>query len=407
MPEVIFPESAEHVHEFVAWAAAEDKPLTVAGRGSKGSIGPRPTAQHVLDLSKLSGITAYEPEELILQAKAGTTIADIESALAAKEQMLAFEPPDLGPLFGNAPQRGTIGGTLACNHSGPRRFKAGAARDHFLGARAFSGRGEEFKTGGRVVKNVTGYDLCKVLAGSYGTLAVMTDVTVKVLPAAEKTRTVLVIGLDDEGGQRAMTRALTGAFEVSGATHLPAALAAKSKVSYVSEAGNSITALRIEGPEKSVAARCAALRKDLLSFGETEELHSANSRCLWQEIRDVQFFVGETRPVWRISIAPQSGHSVGTVIGALDDAECFYDWGGGLIWAMTSPDDDCGASAIRNSITRLGGGHATLMRLPQDMPSAIPVFHPLDPAIAALNQRIKWAFDPKGILNPGLFPSGA
>jgi glycolate oxidase FAD binding subunit len=262
MSSVLRPESAAQVAELVAWAVAEQAPLEIVGRGSKRGLGRPVQAAHDLDLSALTGITLYEAEELVLAARVGTPLIEIEETLAQHNQHLAFEPPDLGPLLGNEADDASIGGMLACNLSGPRRLKSGAARDHFLGVEAVSGRGEAFKSGGRVVKNVTGYDLCKLLAGSYGTLAVMTDVTVKVLPRPEKARTVLIFGQDDSQALTVMTQALNSQHEVTGAAHLPAGLAAGSTVSYVADAGasgQSVTALRLEGPGPSVTSGCGPL----------------------------------------------------------------------------------------------------------------------------------------------------
>ena len=402
MTDTFRPENADQVVEAVAWAAAEAQPLEVAGRGSKRGFGRPVEAAHGIDLSGLTGITLYEPEELVLSARAGTPLAEIEATLAAERQQLAFEPGDLGPLLGAGAGQGSIGGVLACNLAGPRRIKAGAARDHFLGARAVSGRGEAFKCGGRVVKNVTGYDLCKLLAGSYGTLALLTDVTVKVMPAPEKTRTVLLLGLDDVGARAAMTRALQSSHEVSGAAHLPAAIVARSAVSYLARAGGAVTALRVEGPELSVDYRCAALREDLADLAESEELHSMNSETLWRELRDVAPFVGRPeRPVWRVSVPPQDGARLVAAVARELDAEYFYDWGGGLIWlAPAAPGEDAGAARIRAALGE-NGGHATLIRAPAEVRAAVPVFQPQDPAKAALTERIKDGFDPKRVLNPG------
>jgi glycolate oxidase FAD binding subunit len=405
------PENADQVIEAVAWAAAEGQPLEVAGRGTKRGLGRPVQAAHGIDLSGLSGITLYEPEELVLSARAGTPLAEIEAALAAQHQQLAFEPGDLGPLFGAAAGRGSIGGTLACNLAGSRRIKAGAARDHFLGATAVSGRGESFKSGGRVVKNVTGYDLCKLLAGSHGTLALMTDVTVKVMPAPEKTRTVLLLGLDDPGARAAMTRALQSSHEVSGAAHLPAAIAARSAVSYIAQAGGAVTVLRVEGPGPSVDYRCAALRKDLADLAESEELHSMNSAALWRELRDVAPFAGQPeRPLWRVSVAPQDGAGLAAAVARDLDAEYFYDWGGGLVWLAPAPPGqdaggDAGAARIRAALGA-NGGHGTLIRAPAEIRAAVPVFQPQDPAMAALTTRVKDSFDPKRVLNPGRMYTG-
>ena len=404
------PETPAQVVEAVAWAAAEEAPLEVMGRASKRALGRPVQAANDLDLSGLSGILLYEPEELVLSARAGTRLAEVEAALIEKKQMLAFEPADLGPLLGGEAGQGSLGGMLACNLAGPRRLKAGAARDHFLGAEAVSGRGEAFKTGGRVVKNVSGYDLCKLLAGSYGTLAAMTEVTVKVLPAPEKTRTVLLFGLDDAGGLRAMTRALQSAHEVSGAAHLPARLAAASAVSYVAGAGAAVTALRIEGPGPSVEHRTAALRRELADLAETEELHGANSGVFWAEVRDVKPLVAHPeRAVWKVSVPPASGAAVAARLARENDALYYFDWGGGLIW-LALPASDALAFEARHAAVRDAfrdcGGHATLIRAPEEVRAGVPVFQPQDGALAALTRRVKEGFDPKGILNPGRMTAG-
>src|SRR3954465_4424142 len=256
MSDTLKPRDGKDVEAAVQWALAEGKTLEVMGQGSKRAIGRAAQWDLSLDLSDLSGVTLYEPEELILSAKAGTPIAEVEALLAKHNQELAFEPMDYGPVFGGAPGAGTIGGTLGANLSGPRRIKAGAARDHFLGVPAVSGRGETFKSGGRVVKNVTGYDLCKVLAGSWGTLAVMTDVTVKVLPRAETEQTLLLLGLDDAQAAQAMSVAMGSSNDVSGAAHLPASVAARVAATGQADAA---TLLRIEGIKPSVAPRIDGL----------------------------------------------------------------------------------------------------------------------------------------------------
>ncbi len=404
------PDNDAQVVEAVAWAAAEKAPLEVIGRGTKRGLGCPVQVAHGIELSGLTGITLYEAEELVLVARAGTPLAEIETALREKRQMLAFEPPDLGPLLGGAAGQGSIGGALACNLSGPRRIKVGAARDHFLGFHAVSGRGEVFKSGGRVVKNVTGYDLSKLMAGAYGTLSALTDVAVKVMPASEKTRTVLLFGLDDTGALAAMTRALGSAHEVSGAAHLPAARAADSGVSYVSKAGGAVTALRVEGPGPSVDYRCAALRREMSDLAETEELHSMNSAALWRELRDVIPFIAHPEHlVWRISVPPQEAPRVAAEIAGSLDAAYFYDWGGGLIWlALPAPDgaaSDAGAGAIRAAL-EASGGHATLIRAPTEVRAAVPVFQPQDAATAALTERVKDGFDPNRVLNPGRMYAG-
>jgi glycolate oxidase FAD binding subunit len=397
MSDTLKPRDGKDVEAAVQWALAEGKTLEVMGQGSKRAIGRAAQWDLSLDLSDLSGVTLYEPEELILSAKAGTPIAEIETLLAANSQELAFEPIDYGPVFGADPGRGTIGGVLGANLSGPRRIKAGAARDHFLGVTAVSGRGETFKSGGRVVKNVTGYDLCKVLAGSYGTLAVMTDVTVKVLPRAETEQTVLVLGLDDANAIRAMSAAMNSSNDVSGAAHCPATTSA----SIQAEATQALTLLRLEGVAPSVAHRRRALEALLKPFGEITLLEEGASRDAWRVMRNVMPFTGGARALWRISVAPSHGHEVAAAIG--EGTEYFYDWAGGLIWAALPAEGDGGAARMRAA---LKGGHATLIRAPAAIRAAVPVFEPQDAALAALTKRVKESFDPKGVLGPGRMYAG-
>ncbi|HLI11727.1 MAG TPA: glycolate oxidase subunit GlcE [Alphaproteobacteria bacterium] len=408
MPETaLTPRDAEEVAAAIAEAAAAMQPLELKGAGSKRGLGRPVQAGRSLDLSGLAGVTLYEPDELVLSARAGTRLHEIEALLAQNRQQLAFEPGDLGPLYGGPAGAGTIGGALACNLAGPRRIKAGAARDHFLGVVAVNGRGELFKAGGRVVKNVTGYDLCKLLAGSHGTLAAMTDVTVKVLPAPEKTRTLLAFGLDDAAAIRALTAALKSAHEVSGAAHLPASLAALSAVDDVRHAGHAVTAVRVEGFPASVAHRAAAIKTMLAGFAPVEELHSANSRAFWRELRDAAPFVRHAaRDLWRLSLPPSRGAEVVARLAARLEVLAYYDWGGGLVWLGLPPSGDAHAAAVRAALADTGG-HATLMRAPDGVRAAVDVFEPLAGGLARLSARIKEGFDPCGVLNPGRLYAGA
>lgn len=407
MPSHLKPRDAEEVRTLVEWAAAETAPLEVVGAGSKRGWGRPLQATHSLELSALAGVTLYEPEELVLSARAGTKLAEIEALLAERRQQLAFEPADLGPFYGGPAGQGTLGGVLACNLSGPRRIKAGGARDHLLGVSAVNGRGELFKAGGRVVKNVTGYDLCKLLAGSHGTLAVMTDVTVKVLPAPEEMRTVLVFGLDDRAGIKALAVALKSEHDVSGAAHLPRPVAAGSAVSAVAGAGKSVTAVRVEGFPASVAHRAGALKALLAGLGPIEELHSQGSQSFWRELRDaLPFAQRPERDVWRLSVPPSAGPEVVARIAGRLDLLAYYDWGGGLVWLAFPPTADAGAAIVRAALAK-DGGHATLLRAPDAVRAAVPVFEPLADGLAELSRRVKESFDPRGILNPGRLYAGA
>jgi glycolate oxidase FAD binding subunit len=395
------PSSAHEVKEIVAGALADETPLLVLGAASKERFG-RPLDLPCLRVDGLSGISSYEPEELVMTIAAGTPMAEIEARLADNRQQLAFEPADYGALLDGEPGLGTIGGVLGCNLSGPRRIKAGAARDHFLGVQAVTGRGELIKAGGRVVKNVTGYDLCKLLAGSFGTLAVMTEVSVKVLPAAEETLTLLLAGLGPADGLGALRAAMASAHDVSGAAYLPPAAAARSAVA--AAAGTGVAALRLEGPGPSLRHRADAL-KDLLRLpaGEIDELDTPRSQALWREVRDVAL-LPTTGALWRISAAPGAGAALLDALAPLH-GQWLADWAGGLLWL--APDEavagglgDGGADMIRGALASLGG-HATLIRADGRLRANVDVFQPQAVPLARLSARVKESFDPRHILNPG------
>jgi glycolate oxidase FAD binding subunit len=404
MADALKPRDSKDVEDAVRWALAEAKALEIVGRGSKRVFGRPSQSDLTLDLSGLSGVTLYEPEELVLSARAGTPIAEVEALVAAKGQQLAFEPMDYGPLLGAAVGAGTLGGALAANLAGPRRIKAGAARDHFLGVTAVSGRGETFKSGGRVVKNVTGYDLCKVLAGSFGTLAVMTDVTIKTLPASETEETVVLAGLDDARAVEAMTLAMGSSCDVSGAAHLPGHIVFRFGELGATQAS---TLFRLEGVAPSVKHRKEALVALLRPFGPATSVGAAASRVLWRSVRDARPFAvngpSGPRPLWRVSVAPAKGSAFAALIEP--SAQMFYDWAGGLIWIAPLPTDDAGAKSIRKAVASVGG-HATLVRAPAAVRAAVDVFEPQEQGVAALTRRVKESFDPKGVLNPGRMWAG-
>jgi glycolate oxidase FAD binding subunit len=404
MADALKPRDGKDVESAVQWALAEGKALEVVGRGSKRALGRPNQSDLTLDLSGLAGLTLYEPEELVLSARAGTPLTDIETLVREKGQQLAFEPMDYGPIFGGPSGGGSLGGALAVNLSGPRRIKAGAARDHFLGVSAVSGRGETFKSGGRVVKNVTGYDLCKVLAGSFGTLAVMTEVTIKTLPRPETEETVLLLGLDDVRANAAMTSAMTSACDVSAAAHLPAGVATSFGGLNATQAA---TLFRLEGFAPSVLHRKDALTALLQPFGSPDHFDESESRALWLAVRDVKPFWASASlaegPLWRISTAPSHGSALAAMLPP--DAQWFYDWAGGLIWVALPASDDAGAAAIRRAAAVLGG-HATLVRAPAAVRAAVDVFEPQSGALAGVSKRVKDGFDPKGVLNPGRMWAG-
>ena len=389
------PSTPAGLVDAVAWALERKAPLELVGRGTKRAIGRPLQTADVLDLSGLNGISLYEPAELVLTAGAGTALAEIEAALAEAGQRLGFEPPDYALLLGEAPGRQSLGGIVAANLAGSRRLTAGAARDHVLGFNGVSGRGEAFKSGGRVVKNVTGYDLSKLVTGSWGTLAALAEITVKVLPTPEAETTLLLDGLDAEAAVAAMSRALGSPQEVSAAAWLPASLAQGLGQ------GAAVTVLRVEGLAASVAFRVAALRK--LLAGADSVIEAADSAALWRRIGNAEMLAEPAgRLVWRVSVPPGQGPAV---LAACPEGEGFLDWGGGLVWLAVPPRDDAGADRLRGAIQG-SGGHATLIRAPAGLRATVDVFQPLDGAHAALTRRVKHGFDPEMILNPGRLYAG-
>jgi len=394
MDAILKPRTAEEIRDVVKWAAAEERPLEVIGSGSKRLLGRPVQVAHVLELSDYSGVEFYEPAELVLTVKAGTPIKEIEKLVDDNGQELSFEPMDYGPLLGQPKAEGTIGGVIAANVSGPRRIKAGAARDHILGLEAVSGRGEIFKSGGRVVKNVTGYDLPRGLCGSWGTLAVSTLITLKVNPKPETSATLLLEGLSDEDAISALSKAMGSSAEVSGAAHLPA-----------QEGGAAKTLFRLEGFETSIAYRAQTLTSLLADLGNVTRLNESETHATWDAIRNVDLFCGLPDPIWRISVAPTAGVRLANELRNQIGAKVFYDWSGGLVWLMC-PNGKVHDQDIRAAVHKVGGGHATLVRADAAIRSSVDVFQPQPTPLAALSGRLKEQFDPNGILNPGRMTAG-
>ncbi len=394
------PVDEREFSRLLAEATATSTPVALAGAGTKASVGRPINATTQLSTRALRGITLYEPNEMVMSARSGTSLAQIEDALSARRQMLAFEPIGLGGLGGGEATDATIGGIFATNLSGARRIRAGAARDHLLGVRAVSGSGEVFKSGGRVMKNVTGLDLCRGLAGSWGTLAVMCEVTFKVQPVPEETATLILLGLPDEIAVEVLCEAMTTPYEVSGAVHLQPSVVARLWHDGLRAQGQAVTALRLENFAKSVAYRKARLREHLKAYGDIHDLDTENSHAFWGELRQLAVLRDSDAPVWRISTAPTEGPKVVAAISAYMRCRAFYDWSGGLVWAEVLPTTDAGAADIRR-VMATHGGHATLIRAEPQVRAAVEVFQPLEAGLERLSRRLKATFDPAGILNPG------
>lgn len=383
------PQSEVELADLLREAAGQGRRLVVQGGGTRG-IG-HAVAGEVLSTRGLAGIALYEPGALTLVVRAGTPLADVESALAAEHQMLPFEPMTFAAIAdggsggggGDAGHGSTIGGTVATNASGPRRLQAGACRDSMIGVRFVDGRGDAIKNGGRVMKNVTGYDLVKLLAGSHGTLGVITEVGFKVLPAPESTATVAVHGLDVPGAIRAMSAALGSPYDVSAAAHLPAGIGADA----------SRTLVRVHGFAGSVRYRAGRLHELLSAYGDAfiDDVPDSTAST-WRAVRDVEALAASPGDLWRISVRPSIG---GDVVARLGDARTMLDWGGGLVWACAAPGTDVRASLVGLS------GHATLVRADERTRVRLGAFEPEAAAIERMSAGLRRRFDPAGILNPG------
>jgi len=388
MSEVLAPPDEAGIAAVIAAAHAAGEPLAIEGNGTKRGLLRPVQAARTLSTRAHSGITFYRPSELVISARAGTPISEIEAALAEKGQHLIAEPPPTGALFGND-QPATIGGIVAANLSGPRRIAWGAMRDHVLGMRFVNGVGEVIRSGGRVLKNVTGLDLCKLLTGAHGTLGVITEVTLKVLPAPETQATIAVVVPDARAGVRALAAGLGSPYGVSGAAFLP-------------DAGLAL--LRLEDFAPSVAYRAGRLAQDLSSHGEVRMLEAAESRDLWRRIRDAEpLAAAAEEAVWRVSVRPSAGPEVLAAATAAG-MRGFLDWGGGLVWLAGPATAEAHAVVMRAATA--AGGNFVLFRAPEPLRLAVPVLPEEPPPLADLSRRVKAALDPAGILNPGRMRAG-
>ena len=382
--DILRPADSAELSEIAAEATAKTRILEIRGGGSKRDIARSGRETTLVDLGTLTGVVDYEPSELVLTTRPATPLAEIETLLMAHGQMLAFEPWDHGPLFGRGSGEATIGGIVAAGVAGSRRVSAGGARDHLLGFTAVSGRGEQFKGGGKVVKNVTGYDVSKVMAGSWGQLAIMTELSLKVLPRPRAAATLVLRGLSPSAAIDAMAKAL-------GSPTSPAAAAYRP--TWGSEP--STTAIRLEGFAESVAVRIGQLAAALAIFASGEPMDERSADEFWATLRDVHP-LADCAALWRIHVAPSRAAKVMEALEA-SGAAYLCDWAGALVWA--------GAPAETNvrGIAEANGGHAMLVRGPSELRARTAIRHPESAAVTALADRLKRAFDPAGILDPNRF----
>lgn len=394
------PRDEADLVEIVREARSKQTPLEIVGRGTRRGLGRPVEVPSTVDLSALDGIVFHEPSELVISARVGTSLSEIVGTLARAGQELAFEPIDHAALFGHPRGAGTVGGMVAVGWGGSRRLKVGSARDHLLGFEGVNGLGERFKSGGRVMKNVTGFDLSKLVTGSFGTLAILTQVTLKVLPRAETEETVAILGLGDRDGLALLREASGSAQEVSCLAHLPAGL-------HGPFGDASATLLRLEGPAVSVASREADLMARYRDRGAIEILGEDASRDLWRDLGEAVPVAGGGAQVWRVSVAPSEGANLVETLLAnhLPLIGHFWDWAGGLVWLAVEPSADASAATIRRAVDAIGG-HATLVRANAAVRAKVAPFHPQPAALAGLSARVKAAFDPDRLFNPGRMVEG-
>ena len=388
--------SLADVRDIVSAAVADNTRLEVRAGGTKRALGRVRDADAVLDVSKMAGVIDYQPEELILTLRAGTPLADVEALLANANQMLAFDPPDYGKLLGSG-DAGTIGGVMVANLSGSRRLTVGAARDFMLGFEAVSGRGELFKSGGKVVKNVTGYDLSKLICGSFGTLAVIDEITLKTLPCPETSLSLLFPADDMAEATSMIANIFSTPHEPGAAAILPREIAKAAAV----DMGAPLTiVIRLEGIAVSVNDRASHLLK---ANSTGEELPHKKSKVLWQEIRDVAFLTGNQKDVWKVSCAPSIAAGFLDRLSQRVEFDFYADWAGGLIWLTGASDKEFG-DTVRSALG--SDGFAMLMRDSGDTKTHVPPFQPLAKPMFELHKRVKAAFDPKSVLNFGRMHDG-
>ncbi|WP_377296080.1 glycolate oxidase subunit GlcE [Rhizobium sp. SGZ-381] len=397
MSAILVPICEEEAAGMIRAAAGAGRRLSISGGNTRSGFGNRVDADAVLRSAAMSGIVAYDPAEMVMTARAGTPVAEIEDILLENNQMLSFEPMDHRAVMGTEGEP-TIGGVFATNASGPRRILAGAARDSLLGIRFINGEGEVIRAGGRVMKNVTGLDLVKLLAGSFGTLGFLTEVTFRVAPRPQTEQTLIVSGLEDDAGARAMALAMGLSVEVSGAAHLPESVRGRFLSGRLPE--GAATVLRLEGLSASVPVRAEKLSAALHRFGPVSRVEAEASAHLWLQIRDVLPYADRSRkPLWRVSVSPGAGAPLVAALRLEAGVDAFYDWQGGLVWMRMEADPE--AALLRALIARFGGGHATLLRAGDAVRDQTPAFEPQPAPLAALSERVRQKLDPAGIFNPG------
>ena len=400
---VLKPNSREEISLIIQECYKKNIPIEVSCLQSKRSIGRNFQTEKTLDLSNYKGIIEYKPEELYIKVKAGTSIKEIKAELDKHNQQLAFEPNDFGLIFKGKYDEGSIGGVISCNFSGPRRFKVGSARDHVLGFQGINGRGEIIKSGGTVVKNVTGYDLSKILSGSFGTLTVLTEISIKVLPKPASSKTLVIKNPHLLKTLNYLNDALSSSSDPSGGVFYPEYFSNHFTFNDLTYNG-PLTAIRIEGANESIDHRINNLRRELkLNDEEILILEPEQSRILWEKTRALEVFSKMKSNLLRIVIPPSEAFEVIKQIKTYDP-KYFVDWGGSLIWLQLDKVNFKILNDIRTIVNK-AFGYLTVIKIEEDLKASIDIFS-IDPVRYKISEKLKKSFDPKRILNPGKMYSG-
>ena len=401
--EVLKPENENELQQIIKYCYKKDLPIEIVGAGTKNNIGRKLQCAKTLDMSNISGIVDYKPEELYITVKAGTPIKNVQDELKKNNQYLAFEPINFSEIFKKSSNEGTVGGTLSCNFSGSRRFKVGSARDHILGFKGYNGKGEKIKSGGTVVKNVTGYDLSKLVTGSFGTLLVLSEITFKVLPLQTDTKTIIVSGLALERSLGIMGSAMDSSNDPSGLVFYPDNFRNNFVFNDLTHPG-SITAIRVEGTKTSTEQRINNLIQglDLIDKNITV-LDSTQSEIFWEDTRALKVFSKNQKNILRAVIPPSETVNLINRLKAFHP-NYFIDWGGSLIWLELDYLSNQKIDQIRKRVLD-AGGYLTVIKSPTNIKSSSEIFT-IDPIKFKISQNLKRSFDPKRIFNPGKMYTG-
>ena len=406
-----YPQNEKEVSSLIKKFYKSNIPVELVGSGSKKKIGKPLQCAKILNLSKLDGIIEYLPEELYIKVKANTPIKKIEEELKKNKQQLAFEPIDFGYFLNDKSDYGTAAGQVACNISGPRRFKVGSVRDHVLGFRGVNGKGEIIKSGGVVVKNVTGYDLSKLICGSYGTLVVLTEITFKVLPAPEESKTLIIHSQKIESAIELLDKAISSSNDISGAIFLPKEPEVRGCVMNIENTfklndlkyEGSFTAIRIEGSKNSIDQRIKNLIKELQIINlNISILEVYQSEIFWNKVKSLEFFYSSKNSILRIVIPPSE--CVNLVYQFSNKFKYYIDWGGALMWLEAFELSEEMFESIRRKVVKIGG-YVTMIKNSDYLPYVEEVFT-INRDRFNISQNIKKSFDPKRILNPGKMYTG-